>query len=150
MPALAPKGNNWPLLVIFIKYIGPRPGALASYIQLSRIKKDVPPSPPHPIITTMPNDSPSCNTQQVTPLPGAVLIALCVPKFTSLPPSLKGKATVACLGLWVPKVIMNHVLQAPDRWILLLSAEPAQPEVPAASCLACCTAFRVKGQRVPV
>lgn len=40
------------------------------------------------------------------------------------------------MGCGIPRVIMNHVLQALGIWTLLLSAGPAQPEVPAASCLA--------------
>lgn len=33
------------------------------------------------------------------------------------------------LAVGIPKAIMNHILQAPGKWILLLSAEQAQPKV---------------------
>lgn len=90
----------------------------------------------------------------VTTLPGAVLhTALCVRSFTLLcvcpasppflppsqcSPSLQGKAKQGLSGMdcGVPRVIMNHVLQALGRWTLQLSAGPAQPEVSVASCLA--------------
>lgn len=47
---------------------------------------------------------------------------------------------------------MNHILQAMssgEMGSLLLSAEPAQPEVPAASCLGLVYRLWVKGQQPP-
>ena len=56
------------------------------------------------------------------------------------------------MGGGVPELIMNHILQAMgsgEMGSLLLSAEPAQPEVPAASCLGLVYRLWVKGRRPP-
>ena len=53
-----------------------------------------------PTMYICPSFSPSFNTQQGTPLPGAILVALCHFPAAYCSPSLQGKATASCLGLW--------------------------------------------------